>query len=83
MEFSYEVKGSYAEVKADGRLNMVSAPNLREFDSDVIVVGSNRIVVNLEKTVFWTPPAWAHLSAASRRRGRPAGTSGSRRSSHR
>ena len=26
MEFSYEVK-DFAEVKADGRLNMVSAPN--------------------------------------------------------
>jgi anti-sigma B factor antagonist len=34
MEFSYEVKDSYAEVKADGRLNMVSAPKLREFVTD-------------------------------------------------
>ena len=52
MEFSYDVRGSYAEVKADGRLNMVSAPRLREFVSDVIAGGSNRIVVNLEKTAF-------------------------------
>lgn len=52
MEFSYEVKDSYAEVKADGRLNMVSAPKLREFLSDVIATGSNRIVVNLEDTSF-------------------------------
>ena len=39
MEFSYEVKDSYAEVKADGRLNMVSAPKLREFVTDVIAGG--------------------------------------------
>ena len=52
MEFSYEVKDSYAEVKADGRLNMVSAPKLREFVTDVIAGGSNRIVVNLENTAF-------------------------------
>ena len=52
MEFSYEVKASYAEVKADGRLNMVSAPKLREFVTDVIAGGSNRIVVNLESTAF-------------------------------
>ena len=52
MEFSYEVKDSYAEVKADGRLNMVSAPKLREFVTDVIAGGSSRIVVNLENTAF-------------------------------
>ena len=52
MKFSYEVKDSYAEVKADGRLNMVSAPKLREFVTDVIAGGSNRIVVNLENTAF-------------------------------
>ncbi len=52
MKFSYEVKDSYAEVKADGRLNMVSAPKLREFVTDVIAGGSSRIVVNLENTAF-------------------------------
>ncbi len=52
MEFSYEVKESYTEVKADGRLNMVSAPKLREFITDVIAGGSNRVVINLEKTAF-------------------------------
>lgn len=52
MEFSYEVRGTYAEVTADGRLNMVSAPKLREFVTDVIARGSNRIVVNLEKATF-------------------------------
>ena len=52
MEFTYEVRDSYAEVKADGRLNMVSAPKLREFVTDVIAGGSSRIVVNLEKTAF-------------------------------
>ena len=29
MDLSYEVKDSYAEIKAAGRLNMVSAPKLR------------------------------------------------------
>ena len=52
MEFSYKVRDSYAEVKAQGRLNMVSAPKLREFVTDVIAAGSNRIVVNLEDTSF-------------------------------
>ncbi|PVE19209.1 STAS domain-containing protein [Arthrobacter sp. Bz4] len=52
MKFSYETKESYAEVKADGRLNMVSAPELREFVSELISDGSTRIVVNLEQAVF-------------------------------
>lgn len=52
MELSYEVKDSYAEIKAAGRLNMVSAPKLREFVSDVVSSGSNRIVVNLGETAF-------------------------------
>ncbi|WP_131683140.1 anti-sigma factor antagonist [Pseudarthrobacter sp. YALA5] len=52
MEFSHEVKDSYAEVRAEGRLNMVSAPKLREYVTDVIAGGSSRIVVNLEKTGF-------------------------------
>jgi anti-sigma B factor antagonist len=52
MGFSYEIKDSYAEVTADGRLNMVSGPKLREVIADVLANGSNRVVVNLEKTVF-------------------------------
>lgn len=52
MEFSYEARDSYVEVTADGRLNMVSAPKLREFITGVIANASNRIVINLEKTVF-------------------------------
>lgn len=52
MELSYEVKDSYAEIKASGRLNMVSAPKLREFVADVVSSGSNRIVVNLGGTAF-------------------------------
>lgn len=52
MELSYEVKNSYAEIKAEGRLNMVSAPKLREFVADVVSSGSNRIVVNLGGTAF-------------------------------
>lgn len=52
MELSYESRDSYAEIKAAGRLNMVSAPKLREFVADVVAAGSNRIVVNLEETNF-------------------------------
>ncbi len=52
MEFSYGIRDSYTEVKADGRLNMVAAPKLREFVSDVISGGSTRIVVNFEKIAF-------------------------------
>ncbi len=52
MDFSYEIRDSYAEVKADGRLNMISAPRLREFVGEVIAAGSNRIAVNLDKTAF-------------------------------
>ncbi|MFJ5859920.1 STAS domain-containing protein [Pseudarthrobacter sp. NPDC092439] len=52
MEFSHEVKDSYAEVTASGRLNMVSAPKLREYVADVIEGGANRVVVNLERTSF-------------------------------
>ncbi|MHA7272926.1 STAS domain-containing protein [Arthrobacter sp. TMT4-20] len=52
MKFSYETRETYAEVKADGRLNMVSAPELREFVSELISDGSTRIVVNLEQAVF-------------------------------
>ncbi|TLM80860.1 STAS domain-containing protein [Pseudarthrobacter sp. NamE5] len=52
MEFSYGIKDSYAEVKADGRLNMVAAAKLREFVGGVIAGGSTRIVVDLGKTAF-------------------------------
>lgn len=52
MNFSHAVKDSYVEVEADGRLNMVSAPKLRELVSQVIDSGSNRVVVNLAKVSF-------------------------------
>ncbi len=52
MDLSYEVRGNYAEIKAVGRLNMVSAPKLREIVADVVAAGSNRILVNLEQTPF-------------------------------
>lgn len=52
MEFSYEVKDTYAEVKGAGRLNMVAAPKLREVVAEVVAGGSSRVVVNLEETVF-------------------------------
>ncbi|MBG6191202.1 anti-sigma B factor antagonist [Arthrobacter sp. CAN_A212] len=52
MKFSHMPKGTYTEVKADGRLNMVSAPELREFVSGLITEGSSRIVINLEQAVF-------------------------------
>jgi anti-sigma B factor antagonist len=52
MDLSYEVKDSFAEIRAAGRLNMVSAPKLRKFVADVVASGSSRIVVNLEDTAF-------------------------------
>ncbi|WP_211879726.1 STAS domain-containing protein [Pseudarthrobacter albicanus] len=52
MELSYEVKDSYAEIRAAGRLNMVSAPKLRDFVADVVASGSSRIVLNLADTAF-------------------------------
>ncbi|BCW47002.1 STAS domain-containing protein [Arthrobacter sp. StoSoilB5] len=52
MQFSYEVKDSYAEVKSVGRLNMVAAPKLREVVAEVVAGGSSRVVVNLAETDF-------------------------------
>ncbi|MBT2566287.1 STAS domain-containing protein [Arthrobacter sp. ISL-85] len=52
MNFTSELRDSYAEVTADGRLNMVAAPQLREFIGNLITDGSPRIVLNLEKTSF-------------------------------
>lgn len=52
MELSHKARGSYTEVTASGRLNMVSAPNLRTYVNEVVAAGSNRIVVNLAETTF-------------------------------
>lgn len=52
MELSYEARDSYTEIKPAGRLNMVSAPKLREFVADVVASGTSRIVVNLGETAF-------------------------------
>ena len=52
MQFSYEVKDTYAEVKSVGRLNMVAAPKLREMVNEVVAGGSSRVVVNLAGTDF-------------------------------
>ncbi|MDQ0092344.1 STAS domain-containing protein [Paeniglutamicibacter psychrophenolicus] len=52
MELSHQAKGSYTEVLASGRLNMVSAPTLRAYVGEVVSSGSSRIVVNLAQTSF-------------------------------
>ncbi|WP_284984082.1 STAS domain-containing protein [Arthrobacter sp. efr-133-TYG-118] len=52
MDLTYKANGTYTEVLAAGRLNMVSAPKLRTFVADVVASGSNRIVVNLGETTF-------------------------------
>ncbi|MBT2594951.1 STAS domain-containing protein [Arthrobacter sp. ISL-72] len=52
MQFNYELKDSYTEVKGSGRLNMMAAPKLREVVAEVVAPGSNRVVVNLEETMF-------------------------------
>ncbi|RAX46213.1 anti-anti-sigma factor [Arthrobacter sp. AQ5-05] len=52
MELSHKANGSYTEVLASGRLNMVSAPNLRTYVDEVVATGASRIVVNLAQTTF-------------------------------
>ena len=52
MELSHKATGSYTEVLASGRLNMVSAPSLRTYIDEVVSSGVNRIVVNLADTTF-------------------------------
>ncbi len=52
MEIRHKGRGTYTEVLASGRLNMVSAPNLRAYVGEVVASGSNRIVVNLAQTTF-------------------------------
>jgi anti-sigma B factor antagonist len=53
MEFSTDNIGSdIAVVRGDGRLNMVSAPALREQVAAAIAAGRNRIVVDLGGTTF-------------------------------
>ncbi|MFC3300245.1 STAS domain-containing protein [Arthrobacter agilis] len=52
MEFTTQDKGLYTEVSANGRLNMVAAPKLREVIAGVVDAGGKRIVVNLTDTTF-------------------------------
>ncbi|HEX9086412.1 MAG TPA: STAS domain-containing protein [Arthrobacter sp.] len=52
MLLSYKVNDSYAVISAAGRLNMVSAPKLREMVAEVVAAGSPRIVINLAETAF-------------------------------
>lgn len=52
MELSHKANGSYTEVMASGRLNMVSAPNLRAYVGEVVASGANHVVVNLAETTF-------------------------------
>lgn len=52
MQLSHKANDSYTEVLASGRLNMVSAPNLRTYIDELVASGANRIVVNLADTTF-------------------------------
>ncbi|TFB86393.1 anti-sigma factor antagonist [Cryobacterium algoricola] len=53
MNFRTEtIAGDVAAIRADGRLNMVSAPLLRQVVSDAITAGSVRIVVDLSGVDF-------------------------------
>ncbi|RWZ51165.1 anti-sigma factor antagonist [Labedella phragmitis] len=53
MQFTTEHLGTdIAVVRADGRLNMVSAPELRETVTVAITTGRSRIVVDLGATSF-------------------------------
>lgn len=52
MQFTIEDRGTYTEVIANGRLNMVSAPTLRSTVDEAVGAGSRHIVVNLASTEF-------------------------------
>ncbi len=52
MEMTFRNHESYAEVMAPTRLNMVSAPKVRTFVSEVVASGSSRIVMNMAGTTF-------------------------------
>lgn len=52
MQFTIEDRGTYTEVVATGRLNMVSAPTLRATVDEAVGAGSRHIVVNLAATNF-------------------------------
>lgn len=52
MQFTVEDRGTYTEVVANGRLNMVSAPALRATVDEAVGAGSRHIVVNLAATEF-------------------------------
>jgi anti-sigma B factor antagonist len=52
VQFEVESKDSYTEVTGTRRLNMVSAPRLREVIAETIAAGNNRIVINLDGTEF-------------------------------
>jgi anti-sigma B factor antagonist len=52
MQFTVETMPAYAEVNGTGRLNMVSAPRLREIVAEVVAGGRNHVVVNMAGTEF-------------------------------
>ena len=52
MQFRIEDRGTYTEVVATGRLNMVSAPALRTTVDEAVGAGSRHIVINLADTEF-------------------------------
>ncbi|KGJ79670.1 anti-sigma factor antagonist [Cryobacterium roopkundense] len=53
MEFSVKnLSGGVAVVQVDGRLNMVTAPRLREVVSASVAKGDIRVVVDLSKVTF-------------------------------
>ncbi|WP_150308540.1 STAS domain-containing protein [Planctomonas psychrotolerans] len=52
MQFTVENRPDFAEVQGVGRLNMVSAPKLREVIAGVVAGGRTHVVVNLGGTDF-------------------------------
>lgn len=52
MQFTIEDRGTYTEVVATGRLNMVSAPTLRSTVDQAVAAGSRHLVINLASTEF-------------------------------
>ncbi|WP_028279569.1 STAS domain-containing protein [Arthrobacter sp. H5] len=52
MQFSIEQRERYTEVSGKGRLNMVTAPLLREVVAQAVGDGRTRIVLNLGEIIF-------------------------------
>ena len=65
-----------AHLSLDGRLTLVSAPQLRTAITEAVDSGRSRVVVDLTEVGFMDSSGWAPSSPASRRPAREAATCG-------